>query len=93
MNAEQTGRSETSAYKIQKPGNQPQERIQRSQHRKSLKSGTFHLHTPKQIKIKTGKTMIFIFFFHWHYSPLWALACRTRSFHFFLSVANFLHHR
>ena len=23
------------------------------------------------------------FFFHWHYSPLWALACRTMSFHFF----------
>jgi hypothetical protein len=32
-------------------------------------------------------------FFHWHYSPLWALACRTRSFHFFLSVTNSLHHR
>jgi hypothetical protein len=25
----------------------------------------------------------FFFFFHWHYSPLWALACRTRCFHFF----------
>ena len=23
------------------------------------------------------------FFFHWHYSPLWALACRTMSFQFF----------
>jgi hypothetical protein len=23
-----------------------------------------------------------LFFFHWHYSPLWALACRTRSFDF-----------
>jgi hypothetical protein len=32
------------------------------------------------------------FFFHWHYSPLWAFACRTRSFHFFLSVTNSLHH-
>jgi len=31
------------------------------------------------------------FFFHWHYSTLWALACRTLSFHFFLSVTNFLH--
>ena len=28
----------------------------------------------------------FFFFFHWHYSPLWALACRTMSFHFFLSA-------
>ena len=25
----------------------------------------------------------FFFFFHWHCSPLWALACRTMSFHFF----------
>ena len=24
-----------------------------------------------------------VFFFHWHYSQLWALACRTMSFHFF----------
>jgi hypothetical protein len=24
-----------------------------------------------------------LFFFHWHYSQMWALACRTRSFHFF----------
>jgi len=31
------------------------------------------------------------FFFHWHYSPLWASACRTMSFHFFLSATNSLH--
>ena len=32
------------------------------------------------------------FFFHWHYSPLWALACRTMSFHFFfLSATNSVH--
>ena len=31
------------------------------------------------------------FFFHWHYSPLWALACRTISFHFYLSITNSLH--
>jgi hypothetical protein len=24
----------------------------------------------------------FFFFFHWHYSPLWALPCRTISLHF-----------
>jgi len=30
-------------------------------------------------------------FLHWHYSPLWALACRTISFHFFLSATNPLH--
>ena len=26
-----------------------------------------------------------------HYSPLWALACRTISFHFFLSATNSVH--
>ena len=31
------------------------------------------------------------FFFHWHYSPLWALACRTISFHFSLFAINSLH--
>jgi hypothetical protein len=30
-----------------------------------------------------GNSSSSFFFFHWHYSPLWALACRTRSFHFF----------
>ena len=24
----------------------------------------------------------FFFFFHWHYNPLWALACGTMAFHF-----------
>ena len=28
---------------------------------------------------------------HWHYSPLWALPCRTMSFLFFLSATNSLH--
>ena len=38
MKMEQTGCSETSAYKIQTPGNHPEERIQHSEHSKSLKS-------------------------------------------------------
>ena len=29
--------------------------------------------------------------FHWHYSSLCALACRTMSFYFFLSATNSLH--
>ena len=33
----------------------------------------------------------FFLIFHWHYSPLWALACQTTSFHFFLSATNSLH--
>ena len=28
----------------------------------------------------------FFFFFYWHNSPLWALACRTMSFHFFFNL-------
>ena len=32
----------------------------------------------------------FFFFFHWHYSPLWVLACRTMSFNFYLSATNSL---
>ena len=35
--------SETSAYKIQTPGNHPKERIQRSEHGESLKSRMLHL--------------------------------------------------
>jgi hypothetical protein len=38
MKMEQTERSETSAYKIQTPGNYPEESIQLSQHGESLKS-------------------------------------------------------
>ena len=34
---------------------------------------------------------ILIIFFHRHYSPLWALACRTMNFDFFLSATNSLH--
>ena len=33
----------------------------------------------------------FFFWFHWLYSPWWALACRTMSFHFSLSVTDSLH--
>jgi len=35
--------------------------------------------------------IFFFFFFHRHYSPLWALACRIMSFHFFLSATNSLY--
>jgi len=31
------------------------------------------------------------FFFHWRYSLLWALACRTMPLHFSLSMTNSLH--
>ena len=30
-------------------------------------------------------------FLHWRYSPLWALACRTMSLHFVLSITSSLH--
>jgi hypothetical protein len=35
---------------------------------------------------------VLLLLFHWHYGPLWALACRAISFHFFPSVTNSLHH-
>ena len=31
------------------------------------------------------------YFFHWQHSPLWALACQTISFHFSLSITNYLY--
>jgi hypothetical protein len=40
MKMEQTQCSETSAYKIQTPGNYPEESIQRSEHGENLKSRT-----------------------------------------------------
>jgi hypothetical protein len=43
MKMEQTECSETSAYKIQTPGNYPEESIQHLQHGESLKSRTFHV--------------------------------------------------
>ena len=36
-------------------------------------------------------TQDFFFFFCWRYSSLWALACRTISLHFSLSITNSLH--
>ena len=41
MKTEQTECSETLAYKIQTPGNYPEESIQHSEHGESLKSGIF----------------------------------------------------
>jgi len=45
--------------------------------------------TGKKQQAKCGS--IFFFFFHWHYSPLWPLACQTIPFHFSLSITNSLH--
>ena len=41
--------------------------------------------------VGTRHMSVIIIFFHWHYSPLWALAYRTMSFHVFLSATNALH--
>ena len=45
----------------------------------------------KYCPVRMGFLIFFFFFFHWHYSTLWALACRTMSFHFFLSATNSPH--
>jgi hypothetical protein len=43
MKMKQTGCSKTSAYKIQMPGNYPEENIQHAEHGESLKSRIFNL--------------------------------------------------
>jgi len=44
MKMEQTECSETLAYKIQTPGNYPEENIQHTEHGESLQSRRSHLH-------------------------------------------------
>ena len=39
----------------------------------------------------TSLSFVLLSLLHWHYSPLWALACRKMSFHFFLSATNSVH--
>ena len=51
---EQTECSETSAYKIQMPGNHPKERIRHSKHGESLKSRAF------QVIVNNVKILSFI---------------------------------
>jgi hypothetical protein len=43
MKMEQTECSETSAYKIQTPGNYPEENIQHTEHSESLKSRMYYI--------------------------------------------------
>jgi len=51
MKIEQTECSETSAYKIQKPWNYPEESMQNSEHGESLKSRIMDIYL-KNIEIK-----------------------------------------
>ena len=46
MKMEQTECSETSAYKLQTPGNYPKESIQHTEHGESLKSKSVSINTP-----------------------------------------------
>jgi len=41
--------------------------------------------------IDTVRGTPIFFFFRWRYSPLWALACRTISLHFSLSITKSFH--
>ena len=63
--------------------------------KKSYVSVSFvFLHSPQNkvyFMLKYLMSVMKFFFFHWHYSPLWALACRTMSFHFFLPATSSLH--
>ena len=57
MKMEQTECSETSVHKIQTPGNNPEESIQHSEHRESLKSRTLLIccHEAKRQAGKKGR--------------------------------------
>ena len=48
-------------------------------------TNSLHLLTPntwRSLSTSSFQSNTAIFFFHWHYSPLWALACPTVPFHF-----------
>jgi hypothetical protein len=67
MKMEQTECSETSAYKIQTPGNYQKENIQHTEHGENLKSRNIQgIHKIKEIiiyfnlKVKLTKIMIFL---------------------------------
>ena len=75
--ADETERSETSAYKIQTPGNYPKERIQHSEHGKSLKSRLFSFLPPWRFEIlQTFVKLIDLYFYKflsiWEYYFLYA---------------------
>ena len=55
-----------------------------------LSGGDLKAKTESETKAEYQTLQTKYFFFHRHYSPLWALACRTMSFHFFLSATNSL---
>jgi len=50
MQMKQTECSETSAFKIQTPGNRPKERIQLPEHGESLKSRMGNLYPKKELQ-------------------------------------------
>jgi hypothetical protein len=55
---EQTKCSETSAYKIQTPGNYPEESIQHTEHGESLKLRIFYLYGVETAR-KAGRDRVF----------------------------------
>jgi hypothetical protein len=55
MKMEQTECSETLAFKLQTPGNNPEESIRHSKHKKSLKSKIFGC--PKEVVARDWKTL------------------------------------
>jgi len=69
MKMEQTECSETSAYKIQMPGNYPEESIQHSEHGESLKSRIFSSCSQIGCWIKIKLRFRYFIFkqFYWHH--------------------------
>jgi hypothetical protein len=64
MKMELTECSEKSAYKIQKPGNYPEESIQRTEHGESLKSRIFFHSLALSIFVPVFSTIICVRRFH-----------------------------
>jgi hypothetical protein len=79
MKMEQTECSETSAYKIQTPGNYPEENIQHTEHGESLKSRIFHCvcqaHPIITLKPRTNFKLLCIYLFS---DMLWVMIATDR---------------
>jgi len=72
MKMEQTECSETSAYKIQTPGNSPVENIQHTEHGESLKSRIQNTYLKERSSIiTTRRTVTFLETrYHNHFFPM-----------------------
>jgi hypothetical protein len=67
MKMEQTECSEPSAYKIQTPGNYPEENIQHTEHGESLKSRRILMMTGEGVMILKDAVVAYFKMYFWSY--------------------------